>query len=311
MAPLGKKRKRARTKRLRKTPAEGERGGKEPFRGAGRPPKGLEPPTAEKIKGHLTALLFDNFSYWSQRKNSIHYEINPEAWRYYKAMSYVSFEAEADIREIQLTPSMGVEGFCFEVLNLLRQAAWGEGENWSQEVNERAVEAVRRVVVENMPDEAVERYKQLATGRGGVKVFLSYSSKDREVVNTFASRLVGSGLSVWYDQHEIHIGDEIHSKISEGINRSQFFCIFLSGNSVHSKWVRDELRQAIERIHLSEGKVFPILLDDCEVPGYLRGISYGDLRGRRDDLVIRATADRVVGAVDEYLRAGEQHAPAR
>ncbi len=39
------------------------------------------------------------------------------------------------------------------------------------------------------------------------KVFLSYSSADRKVVEEITQKLMSRGIQVWYDQWEISVGD--------------------------------------------------------------------------------------------------------
>ena len=44
-------------------------------------------------------------------------------------------------------------------------------------------------------------------------VFLSYSSKDKDVVLEIAERLKSDGLNVWFDEWEIGAGNHIGAKI--------------------------------------------------------------------------------------------------
>ena len=52
-------------------------------------------------------------------------------------------------------------------------------------------------------------------------VFLSHSSKDKEVVRAVAERLRADGLRVWFDEWEIRPGDSIPAKIEEGLEHSR------------------------------------------------------------------------------------------
>ena len=51
-----------------------------------------------------------------------------------------------------------------------------------------------------------------------MKIFLSHSSKDKEFVRKLADDLKTYGLSVWFDEWEIKVGDSITNKISQGID---------------------------------------------------------------------------------------------
>ena len=48
-------------------------------------------------------------------------------------------------------------------------------------------------------------------------LFLSHSSKDKEVVRPLAERLRGDGVRVWNDEWEIKPGDSIPARIEAGL----------------------------------------------------------------------------------------------
>jgi hypothetical protein len=48
-------------------------------------------------------------------------------------------------------------------------------------------------------------------------LFISYSSRDREFVQTLASDLKARSLEVWFDHWEMRPGDRLRSRINEGI----------------------------------------------------------------------------------------------
>lgn len=62
-----------------------------------------------------------------------------------------------------------------------------------------------------MPDTDTFRYD----------VFLSHSSKDKQVVRELAERLKADGVRVWFDEWEILPGDSIFAKIEEGLENSR------------------------------------------------------------------------------------------
>lgn len=67
-------------------------------------------------------------------------------------------------------------------------------------------------------------------------VFLSHSSRDKEVVRELAERLKRDGLRVWFDQWEIKPGDNIPSKIEEGLEHSRVLVLCISANAFGSDW---------------------------------------------------------------------------
>ncbi len=111
------------------------------------------------------------------------------------------------------------------------------------------------------------------------KVFISYSHVDRGFVEKLADDLARNRIIVWWDEWEIRVGDSLIQKIENGITNTSYLAVVLSAESVASAWVQEELRAALNR-QLSERKtiVLPILLNDCEIPLFLRDKKYADFR---------------------------------
>lgn len=110
-------------------------------------------------------------------------------------------------------------------------------------------------------------------------IFLSHNHKDKPFVRQLANDLATKGIKVWIDEAEIKIGDSLIRKISSGIYEMDFLGVVLSPDSVQSRWVQEELEQALH-IQISEAyvKVLPILLHDCKLPGFLLDKVYADFR---------------------------------
>jgi hypothetical protein len=87
------------------------------------------------------------------------------------------------------------------------------------------------------------------------------------------------GVEVWIDEAEIRVGDSLIERIEEGIRKTEYFAVLLSTESVKSAWVKRELRMAMtHEIDAQKVKVLPILIEDCELPGFLRDKYYADFR---------------------------------
>lgn len=74
------------------------------------------------------------------------------------------------------------------------------------------------------------------------KVFLSHSSKDKNIVDSYFNELQKSEMKAWYDKEEIIAGDSITSKVSEGLKECELGIIFLSKNFLSKKsgWTEAE-----------------------------------------------------------------------
>lgn len=54
-------------------------------------------------------------------------------------------------------------------------------------------------------------------------VFVSYASEDRETVAKPIAQLLSSlGITVWFDQFDLKIGDSLRRKINEGLTKSRY-----------------------------------------------------------------------------------------
>lgn len=93
-------------------------------------------------------------------------------------------------------------------------------------------------------------------------LFLCHSSEDkRNVVLPFTRILEAHGVSYWFDQAEIKIGDSISTKIDEGLRDSRYVLAFISKSFLERKWPEHELRSALSS-SIGKGikKVLPVLV---------------------------------------------------
>ncbi|MDP9388003.1 MAG: DUF1883 domain-containing protein [Actinomycetota bacterium] len=73
-------------------------------------------------------------------------------------------------------------------------------------------------------------------------VFISHASEDKDaVVRPLAAALSARGLSVWFDEFELRIGDSLRRKIDVGIARSRFGIVVLSPQFFAKSWPQYEL----------------------------------------------------------------------
>lgn len=111
------------------------------------------------------------------------------------------------------------------------------------------------------------------------KIFLSHSWVDKPVARNLSIKLAKRGIYCWLDEAEINIGDSLIEKIREAIDNVEYVGALISKASIKSEWVRKELDVAMnQEINGKRVKVLPILLDDSELPGFLLGKLYADLR---------------------------------
>jgi len=106
-------------------------------------------------------------------------------------------------------------------------------------------------------------------------VFLSHSSKDKDVVRGVAERLRADGLKVWFDEWVLRPGDSIPAKIEEGLEQSRVLVLCMSANAFGSDWAQLEAGTFRFRDPLNKDRRFiPLRLDDAPVKGSLAQFLY-------------------------------------
>ncbi len=85
-----------------------------------------------------------------------------------------------------------------------------------------------------------------STARSGVKekcdVFISHASEDKAYIRPLAQALRDAGISVWYDEMSLEWGDDIRTKIDDGLATCRFGIVVLSKAFLAKKqWTDHEL----------------------------------------------------------------------
>lgn len=124
--------------------------------------------------------------------------------------------------------------------------------------------------------------------RNDITVFLSHSSKDKEMMDKIFNVLQINEIRAWYDKYEIRPGDSITDKINEGLENSDLGIICLSKNFLNSStgWTKSELNYFIQR-RMRSGKTDFICLNfdlqHDDLPPLVQDYRYIDMQ---DDIAI-------------------------
>lgn len=90
-------------------------------------------------------------------------------------------------------------------------------------------------------------------------VFISHASEDKdEVVRPLAHALKKVGLSIWYDEFELKIGDSLRKKIDKGLANSRFGIVVLSKDFFKKGWTNYELDGIVSKAVSGEQIILPI-----------------------------------------------------
>jgi hypothetical protein len=103
------------------------------------------------------------------------------------------------------------------------------------------------------------------------KVFVSYSSKDRDFIRTLAVDMRIAQLDPWLDEWEIISGNSIREKIfADGFARCDLFFSYLSPNSIASQWCREELNGAFVSSIQQRGVEVALFVNSADIRNSLR-----------------------------------------
>jgi hypothetical protein len=90
-------------------------------------------------------------------------------------------------------------------------------------------------------------------------VFVCHASEDKEsVALPLTNELIASGLTVWYDQFSLKMGDSLRRSIDRGVAGSRFGVVILSPNFFHKDWTQYELDGLVTRAVSDDQVILPI-----------------------------------------------------
>jgi hypothetical protein len=143
-------------------------------------------------------------------------------------------------------------------------------------------------------------------------VFISHANEDKDrFVRPLAEALSGRGVSVWYDEWELRVGDSLVDRINDGLSRSQFGVVVLSAAFFTKNWSRAEL-QAFASLEMQQSRslLLPVWLDvgTDEIASHAP-LLLGRVALRAEDGV-DSVADRLAARIHETRSAPQEESPA-
>jgi hypothetical protein len=117
-----------------------------------------------------------------------------------------------------------------------------------------------------------------------VPIFISYSHADSDFVDRLATQLVLHAINVWVDRWEINVGESLIDRVEQAIDGASALLVVLSKASVESNWVKKEVNAGLVReLEEKHVVVLPVLIEDCQIPMFLREKLFADFRSSFDD----------------------------
>jgi hypothetical protein len=139
------------------------------------------------------------------------------------------------------------------------------------------------------------------TNEPRIDVFLSFSRADKDAAQVLAQELHYRGLSIWIDYEVLQQpGENWNAKLQDEINSSRLCVVLVSKKvSAHAPLISKEWAMIQKTAwRRPDFLVCPVLLDDADVPPFLR--QWEALRSSRRSEDLKKAADNIV----EVLRKG-------
>lgn len=127
-------------------------------------------------------------------------------------------------------------------------------------------------------------------------IFISYSSKDKTTALKVAEVFTRVGYTVWMDDMDIVVGEDIVQKVFQGIRECRFFLVLLSEHSIESHWVQDEISSArLKEIEQGQTVVLPVVLSESlPIPASLKHKKYLKLTQKNFEEGMRRLLESIV-----------------
>ncbi|MBK1649253.1 toll/interleukin-1 receptor domain-containing protein [Rhabdochromatium marinum] len=111
------------------------------------------------------------------------------------------------------------------------------------------------------------------------RIFILYDGQDAPFVSKLYDALKIAPIRVLWDKQEVQVGDNIEEKFKQLFNSSSDIIFVVSKHSVAAQRMDEAIANAVQK----NKRIFPVLLDNVEVPEALKIIKAADFRLSFDD----------------------------
>lgn len=109
-------------------------------------------------------------------------------------------------------------------------------------------------------------------------VFISYARQDKEWAKWLGERLHGHGFEISTDMTSVAPGQSWIKELDRAIANADVLLAVLSPNYFQSTWCQQETAAAVA----NGVPIVPVLVEPCEIQGFLRHYHLADLTANRD-----------------------------
>ena len=136
----------------------------------------------------------------------------------------------------------------------------------------------------------------------GMKVFISYSSKDAKFARELSTSLSDAGLDVWLADREVLPGENWPLEVGKALQRSDAFVVLLSPDAAESENVKREISFVLGSPRF-EGRVVPVVVKASrDIPWFLESLHMVRSRGK-DKKSLKRTAEEIADLLGQKQAA--------
>ena len=114
-------------------------------------------------------------------------------------------------------------------------------------------------------------------------IFVSYSHSNKQFVDQLCRNLISEKIHLWMDRWELRPGDSLIDSVQIALEHAGAILVVLSKSYTESTWCKKEMNSGLIRDLEEKGNIIiPIVIEDCEIPIFLREKMYADFRSDWD-----------------------------
>lgn len=111
-------------------------------------------------------------------------------------------------------------------------------------------------------------------GKGEKNIFISHSSKDKQVALYIATDLKNANYNVWFDLWDLQLGHSIPEEISKGLDNADCLLMIVSRDYLELCFCSDEWQGFYMKQKNASKLIIPIIIDDSEIPTVIGARKY-------------------------------------
>lgn len=103
-----------------------------------------------------------------------------------------------------------------------------------------------------------------------MRVYISHSTDDRELLGELVKQLEAEGFDVFRDDQDIEPGENWAAKVAKAIESSQAMIVLLTENAASSPWVQHDIQYALTSLRYKNRLITLVVDKSAKIPWILK-----------------------------------------